>query len=76
MYTPALAACCTLGTGGAALSAVLSNESSVVTAELNGRTALPPPVKLDQSTVSVLNQSTVSVLNQRAVSGRLTLENS
>jgi subtilisin family serine protease len=56
------------GVSGAAKSAALSGESSVVTAELNGRTSLPAPVKLDQSTVSVLNQSTVSVLNQRAVS--------
>jgi subtilisin family serine protease len=57
------------GASGAALSVALSGESSVVTAELNSRTSLPAPVKLDQSTVSVLNQSTVSVLNQRAVSG-------
>ena len=57
------------GASGAALSAALGGESSVVTAELNSRTSLPAPVKLDQSTVSVLNQSTVSVLNQRAVSG-------
>ena len=59
----------TPGASGAALSAALSGEPSVVTAELNSRTSLPAPVKLDQSTVSVLNQSTVSVLNQRAVSG-------
>jgi len=57
------------GASGAAVSAALGGESSVVTAELNSRTSLPAPVKLDQSTVSVLNQSTVSVLNQRAVSG-------
>ena len=56
------------GASGAALSAALGGESSVVTAELNGRTSLPAPVKLDQSTVAVLNQSTVSVLNQSTVS--------
>lgn len=56
------------GTSGAVVSAALGGESSVATAELNSRTALPAPVTLDQSTVSVLNQSTVSVLNQRTVS--------
>jgi len=56
------------GASGAAVSAALGGESSVVTAELNIRASLPAPVALDQSTVAVLNQSTVSVLNQSTVS--------